>query len=341
MALFVVAWLVHELDRRSRAWLWFAIAASATFQACYGLASQLAGADTIFGLWERRNASFIQGSFSNRNLFAAYLALAWPLTTAIWWMRDMPLLSRLPIEMRIMGSLVSSALIGAAIFTSASRLGAMGAAIGAMTTLLLLTSYRRRMPNIAVWPAWIALAGTSLLAIWIGLEPLADRLAISEADGHRRIAFELMLKELPAAWWLHGVGLGGFEAVFKLIQPDQIRGWWDYAHSDVLQWLLEMGVVGWILLFMAAGGLTRSARLSFERVPLYGGLVALIVIATADFSWHMPATQVVLAIFIGALLSQEARAGKQHCRDHALAMKQGSVRRKRSVTGRFRRDLLD
>ncbi len=342
MALFAITWLVHGLDRQARNYLWLAVVASALFQAGFGLVSQLVGAETVFGIWERRSTNFIQGSFSNRNLFAAYLALAWPLSVAVWWIRDMPGLSKLPKELRVTGSLVSSALLGAAIFTSASRLGAMGASIGAVTALLLLTSYRGRMPPYAIWPAWLALLGAFLLAVWMGLEPLADRLAISEADGHRRIAFELMLTDLPLAWWLHGTGLGGFEAVFKLIQPDQIGGWWDYAHSDVLQWLLEMGVVGLVLVLMVAAALARQARLSLERIALYGGLTALLVVATADFSWHMPATQVVLAAFIGTLLRPAGVAkSKPVVRPEAASPGRTRRRRKRRRAGDLRPDLID
>ena len=342
MALFAVAWLARGLDRRARAWLWLALAASALFQAGYGLISQLANAETIFGVWERRSSGFIQASFSNRNLFAAYLALAWPLTVAVWWLRDMPLLGKLPKELKVTGSLVSGALVGAAIFASASRLGAAGASIGAAGALLLLTRYRGRLPTLAVWPAWLALAGAFVLAVWVGLEPLTDRLAISEADGHRRIAFELMLTDFPLAWWLHGVGLGGFEAVFRLIQPDQISGWWDYAHSDVLQWFLEMGLVGWILVAMVTVAMVRQARLSLERIPLYGGLMALLVVATADFSWHMPATQVVLAIFIGVLLRPANPVRKRRSRRSLQDPEPAPVRRKkRRRGGSLHGDLLD
>ncbi|MDT8437510.1 MAG: hypothetical protein RQ729_00705 [Wenzhouxiangellaceae bacterium] len=53
------------------------------------------------------------------------------------------------------------------------------------------------------------------------------------------------------SWWLRGVGLGAFEAVFRLVQPGTFVPWVDYANNELLQWVLEMGLPmlperGWI-----------------------------------------------------------------------------------------------
>ncbi|MGY6629548.1 MAG: O-antigen ligase family protein [Wenzhouxiangella sp.] len=306
MALLAIAWLASALNARQRGWLWLAIVAMALFQALYGLISHAAGSETIFGIWERNNDRFVHGSFSNRNLFAGYLALTWPLAVAVWWMRDMPLLKKLPRELSVTGSVISGAIIGAALMGSASRLGSVAGLIGMVTALLLWTRYRHYLKDAAVWPAWLAAFVAFLFAVWYGLAPLTDRLAISSAEEYRTIAYRLMLFELPLAYWISGVGLGAFEAVFKQVQTAQISGWWDYAHSDLLQWLLEMGLAGWLLMGMVIAGIVRHAALRMERLPLYAGLVALCVVGLGDFSWHIPGTQVVLAIYIGVLLRPAA-----------------------------------
>ena len=116
-----------------------------------------------------------------------------------------------------------------------------------------------------------------------------------------------MINDLPVQWWISGVGLGGFEAAFRQVQPADISGWWDYAHNDLLQWLLEMGVVGAVLLLAVGVALWRNARLARETIPLYAGLTAQALVALGDFSWHIPATQVVLALYLGVLLTPERR----------------------------------
>ncbi len=306
VALFIIAWMSGTIGRRRRAWLWLAVAAMAVFQGLYGLISHAWGSETIFGIWERHGTDFVHGSFSNRNLFAGYLALTWPMAIAVWWLRDVPGLSRLPTELRITGSIICGAIIGAALLASASRLGSTAGLAGLFVALLLWTRYRGVLSGGGVWAAWLTALGAFLFATWYGLAPLTERLSISSIEESRFQVFELMFREFPGQWWLTGVGLGGFEAVFKQIQEGRMGGWWDYAHNDVLQWLLETGLVGAVLLASVLVALWRQRRIRLERVPLYAGLVALALVGLGDFSWHIPGTQVVIALYLGVLL----RTGK-------------------------------
>jgi len=318
-ALFTIAWIVARLRPATRGWLWLAIVAMALFQGLYGLISHASGATTIFGIWERHNVDFVHGSFSNRNLFAGYLALTWPLVVAVWWLRDMPLLSRLPSEMRIAGSVISGAIIGAALMGSASRLGTTAGVIGMLVALLLWTRYRGHLKGGAVWPAWAAAFAAFLFATWYGLAPLTERLAITTIEEEGRFqVFALMFADFPLGWWLSGVGLGAFEAVFKQIQPGDLGGWWDYAHNDLLQWVLETGLVGIAVLGLVLAGIVRNAAIRLERIPLYAGLSALVVVGLGDFSWHIPATQVVLAIFLGVILQPPPRRKNPPVNDKSL-----------------------
>ncbi|NCO20111.1 MAG: hypothetical protein GW900_08735, partial [Gammaproteobacteria bacterium] len=77
-----------------------------------------------------------------------------------------------------------------------------------------------------------------------------------------------------------------------------------------LQWLLEMGLVGLLLLLAVAVALVRNARLERETIPIYAGLAALMLVALGDFSWHIPATQVVLATFVGFILAPRVRSNE-------------------------------
>lgn len=304
MALFVIAWVAGAMPRAQRNWIWLAIVASACFQAIYGLINHAAQAESIFGIWERNNPGFVHGSFSNRNLFAAYLALTWPLAVTVWWMRDVPFLSRLPRELCVAGSLVCGTLIGMAIFGSASRMGAAAGVFSMVLALVLWTRHRGFLTGAAAWPAYLAVFGVLVGATWYGLTPLAERALYSGYESRLEV-FGLMLNELPAQWYLHGVGLGGFEAVFKLIQPGHVAGWYDYAHNDLLQWLLEMGLPGAVLLGVVVYAVWRKRELRTEKIPLYAGLAALCLVSLGDFSWHIPATQVVLAVFLGVVLKAQ------------------------------------
>ncbi|WP_206212398.1 O-antigen ligase family protein [Wenzhouxiangella sp. XN79A] len=303
VALATLAWLFGRLDHRRRNLVWLVVAVGAVLQALYGLAAHAAGSDTVLGIWPRNNPDYVHGTFSNRNLFAAYLALTWPLVIAIWWKPDVPGLKRLPFELRVAGSVIAGAIIGAALLASASRLGSAAGLAGLLVGLVLWTRYRRKLARVAVWPMYATAFAALIAATWYGLTPLAERLAVTSIEEGRFEVYSRMIGEVPAGWWLWGVGLGGFEAVFKQVQPADMRGWYDYAHNDLLQWLLEMGLVGAGLLLAAAVALVKHARLTRETLPLYSGLAALGLVGLGDFSWHIPATQVVLALYLGTLLT--------------------------------------
>ncbi len=307
MALFVIAWISSRLSRMERNWLLLAVAAMACFQAVYGLFSQFTGAQTVLGIWPRHSTTWVQGSFSNRNLFSAYLALTWVLAVCVWWIRDMPLLGRLPTELKLTGSVIAGALIAAAIFSSASRLGSAAGLVAALAAVVLLARLRGRIQGVALLPAVLVVVAAFLISVWFGLEPLAERLGQPTGEDYRSTAFLLMFREFPPMWWLHGVGLGAFQAVFPLIQTEEVSGWWDYAHSDLIQWQLEMGLAGTLALLVVLTALWRHRSLSLSRLPLYAGLIALALVATGDFSWHIPGTQVVLAIFVGLLCRRSDR----------------------------------
>lgn len=325
-ALFIMAWIGGQLSPRSRASLWLVISLMAVFQALYGLVSHAAGTSHILGIWERHSVEFVQGTYSNRNLFAGYLALTWPLVVAVWWLRDVPLLRKLPVELKIAGSVISGSIIGAALMGSASRLGATAGLIGMLTALVLWTRYRGHLKGGVVWPVWLAAFGAFLFATWYGLAPLTDRLAMTRSvDALRFEVWYVMLADIELKHWLTGVGFGGFEAIFKTVQPGDITGWWDYAHNDLLQWLLEAGLIGALVLLMVLFVLAKNAAIRMERIPLYSGLVALAVVGLGDFSWHMPGTQIVAALMISVLLQP------------APALKAGDARLKKKRRKRRRR----
>lgn len=302
VALFLIAWVAYNLRSAQRMLLWLLLAGMALFQAIYGIFANAAGFESIFGIWPRNNPGLVHGSFSNRNLFAAYLALLLPLVVAVWWMHRMPLLGRLPREIKLAGAIISAAIVGTAMLASTSRLGSVAGIAGVLIAVVLWVRHQHLLEGRLLWPVYVILGGTVTAALWYGVMPLAERLAATDIYEDRLVLVQIMLTDFPASWYVHGIGLGGFEAAYRQFQPSDTDGWFDYAHNDLLQWLVEMGLVGAAALAAVAAGLFRAASLSTERIPLYAGLAALCMVALGDFSWHIPGTQIVLALFIGTLL---------------------------------------
>jgi O-antigen ligase len=117
-----------------------------------------------------------------------------------------------------------------------------------------------------------------------------------------------MLSGSPWYDWLWGSGLGGFEAVFKQVQSPTLSNWYDHAHNDLLQWCLETGLIGLLLLGVVLAALWRRRRLDALRAPLYAGLSAIAFMALGDFSLHMAGTQLIVATYVGILLRPASRS---------------------------------
>ena len=158
-----------------------------------------------------------------------------------------------------------------------------------------------------------------LFATWYGLAPLTERLAITTIEEEGRFqVFALMFADFPLGWWLSGVGLGAFEAVFKQIQPGDLGGVVGLCPQRLAAWVLGTGLVGIAVLGLVLAGIVRNAAIRLERIPLYAGLSALVVVGLGDFSWHIPATQVVLAIFLGVILQPPPRRKNPPVNDKSL-----------------------
>ena len=302
MALWTVAWTVRTLPSRYLGWLFIAFVASGLFQALYGLLAQAAGSETVLGLWPRVNPSYLSGTFTHRNLFGAYLCLVGPLAIFIWWLPDIPGLSRLPRPLRVAGTIFCTAVVTMAIFGTGSRIGVIGGSIALLVSGYLWL-YRHAVTDRQRIGSGAGMALVVLLVLlWFGPALIIDRLVDMGVESSRWDVWGLMLSKFPVHYWITGIGLGGFEAAFKTVQSVELNAWYFDAHNDLLQWLLETGVVGAALLVIVAAGLWRRRRLNRLRAPIYGGLAALVFIGLVDFSWHMAGTQLILATYIGVLL---------------------------------------
>jgi Lipid A core - O-antigen ligase and related enzymes len=307
LALWTAAYAVCHLPSSYLGWILLAVAVSTLFQAVYGPMAHATGSEWILGLWGRVNVDQVSGTFTNRNLFAGYLALTGPLAIGMWWSDRIPLVGRLPVLLRVAGALLSGALVGLALLASASRLGAAAGVFGMLVAGVLWLQRQKGLNRAVRWSLYATAAAALAAALWYGLAPLVLRYVERGLESDRWEVWRLMLGELPWHYWMFGVGLGGFEAVFKTVQSAALRVWYDHAHNDLLQWLLEMGIMGAVLFGIALLALWRRRRNDTLRAALYGGLVAIALVGLGDFSWHLSGTQLVIACYLGILLRPSGR----------------------------------
>ncbi|HWQ03303.1 MAG TPA: O-antigen ligase family protein, partial [Candidatus Nitrosotenuis sp.] len=127
---------------------------------------------------------------------------------------------------------------------------------------------------------------------------------------------EEMVGNRPQAWrdtitlfkqnWLLGSGLETFETLFPSVRSFPTDRVWSHAHSDFLQLLAELGIIGGALaawaIFAGAVGAWRNIRRSLDSEAgwlLLGvacGLLAFLLHGWVDFNFHVPANAANFAV---------------------------------------------
>jgi tetratricopeptide (TPR) repeat protein len=125
------------------------------------------------------------------------------------------------------------------------------------------------------------------------------------------------------------VGSGGatFEEAFRLYRPREIRAFYDYAHNDYLQVLVETGFPGLLLALLPVGLVAlpvvrgmlarrrngdRAASGRFPSTttwPLWAALLAVALHELVDFGLQIPSNLLLVAFLAGILSGPWPRSG--------------------------------
>ncbi len=314
VAAVLVASTVAARRHSRRRWLAAAIVGAAVFQLAYGSGRWMSGSAEIWGTAVPGDPSRLRGTFVNPDHLAAYLEIALAITFAWgWWgfrRASRPLTA---IERRVLLT-VPPVVVWLALFLGLAFTGSRGGLAAAVVAvvaqgLLLARAARRRGP--AAVGVLAVLAGVGVVAA-AGLQKGFGRLAetsVYEVTWNSRRQMYAATWELWHRFPLLGAGLGAFRDAISLTQPDDLPGTWWHAHSDWLELLATMGIVG-AAIFLA--GLTAlvirlargwaSNRRSEDRAAVLaalGALVSLAIHESIDFGLTMPAIAITLAALLG------------------------------------------
>jgi O-antigen ligase len=317
----VVRVFVH---RRQIIRLMTVIAASGAFQALFGLSQLPRNQPSLLFYPKTFNLDSVTGTFVNRNHFSGYLELVIPIVLALIFSR-IDLLSMPGMKWRRrLAVLTSRGVAGNVILTigflfmalgilkSNSRSGAilLGLTFLIFAELIALTFGRMKLRR--SWLLRILMIGlvlVTLIALYSGVESMIGRFSIDSLlqDGRPRYWMTILrvIKDFP----LLGTGLGTFALSYEAYETLGLQGMFDHAHNDYLEYLSELGIAGFGILFAGILFILVDAfRVWFKRRNVeakslaMGGLVSAVIIllhSLTDFNLHIPATMFLFAVVLG------------------------------------------
>ena len=203
-----------------------------------------------------------------------------------------------------------------------------GAIVSLLLTMLILLLIFRALGRVR-WSLMVLgalLVAVAGYAAWIGLEPLLAR--VWHADYTGRWIQGLTTLPMLRAFPLLGVGLGAYGDIYPRYQPLALapgKVSYDYAHDDLLQLAVELGMVGAVLIvwmgwrvgrdLLGAHLLGRTAcpvgggehegaqrRDPFSvglGIGALGGVLALLAHSAFDFAARIPANGILGAVCLG------------------------------------------
>ncbi|MGV8074876.1 MAG: O-antigen ligase family protein [Syntrophobacteraceae bacterium] len=260
IALAVYALMLHTMLRREKdlGWLFGILFCFVGLEAFYGLLQVFIpslGLPFAHGNSFLAQSGYARGTFVNRNHFAAFLGMTWPilLMYVISLARKTDRIGSLSFtekerfgqvrQKQIFMTLILGIVLLALVF-SLSRGGIIGALIS-LTILVAVGGIRKGSMSAFVAVCWMIMLAYGSL---IGFDQILERFDLMEKDAPSRFKIwedtANMIKDHP----LTGTGLGSYRTAIRLYQS-HLSDQYDIgeAHNDYLQLTAELG-------FPAAGG---------------------------------------------------------------------------------------
>jgi len=250
----------------------------------------------------------VSGSFANRNHLALFVGMGCVLAPA-WGFRD-------DARARWRGP-VSIALLlffGLVILATGSRMGMLVGAVATLIGLLnvrgrIVAEFRRQPRRVAVA---IMIAALVMIIAAVVLSVALGRAVSLERAFSLDVAEDLRRQALPTVWAMtqyylpFGTGMGTFDPVYRIHEPDNLLAvrYFNHAHNDPLEWILEGGIpaamllltaVAWWLLKSVPAWRSPGPDKSLARAG--SGILLLVLVASVtDYPARTPMIMAVAVI---------------------------------------------
>ena len=149
----------------------------------------------------------------------------------------------------------------------------------------------------------IILIDILILGIYFGSSRIVDRFSLLENEfteiKNLDINFERFQVVKFGLFQIHdylifGYGPGSFEVLFQIKFPDLINSYANHAHSDIVQFIGEFGLIGLIFFILSISNFFLKINFNLKNNILFS---YLLIILLFDFSLHIPLIQILFVIF--------------------------------------------
>lgn len=226
------------------------------------------------------------GPYLNRNHFATPMALGAGLAAGLGASVIVESGGVVPL-LRLPGPMARVVLLaGASLFltvtaaASGSRSGALAALLGVGIVMLRTFGKALLLATLVTGASIVTFSESATFDRLMRLDVVQSRWA-------PWIDMTTLLRFFP----LFGSGVGTFAAAYWPYQRNAAYEFWQFAHNDYLQWVLEAGILGLLVLGLAVLRLCRELEcLEGVRECCLAAIVAFAAQAFLDFPSHVPAS---------------------------------------------------
>ena len=240
------------------------------------------------------------GPFVNRNHFAGFIGMLIPLGLGLLFT------ARERSKKILFGFL--TLIMSLSVFFSLSRGGIIGFFVGiALFSILIIQS---RTHTRRVWAIGIFLVALTAYLLYLGIDPIVDRFYNTDLSTEQRLIVWSATLNAFKDFWLTGSGLGTFMDIFPLYSPVEIQAVFVHAHNDYVEFMLETGAIGIILLitfislsiYITAKSGPGENR-GILRIAAVSSVFTMMIHSFVDFNLHILSNALLFFAILGMAIA--------------------------------------
>lgn len=296
---FLIVFAVSMQDFRDRDVLIRSVKTLVVFGFClaiFGIVQKATWNDNIYWFRELMQGGTPFGPFVNRNHFAGFIGMLIPLGLGLALIKETR-------EKKILWGFVT-VIMAVGLFFSLSRGGIIGffAGVGLFAFLMI----QSRMPSKKTWAIGFFLIVLASYLLYLGIDPVIERFISTDISKEQRLTVWAATLKAYQDFPLTGSGLGTFADVFALYAPADIRLFYDHAHNDYLEFMLETGFIGIIalvafivIIMYMIFRQTLQGRRGVLVIASVSSVFTMLIHSVFDFNLHILSNGLLFSMVLG------------------------------------------